>query len=851
MNSPSRSLPLWLRAVIFAVAYAACAAFSGYFTHWTNTVSYLWLPSGLYVGGLLLSRPRHWPVLVIAAGVGDFAFNYLSNPWPVPEMLLAHQGNSLSAVLGAWLVRYFIAERPTLKSVRELAGVIGLGGVLSLVPSALNGAFLIHHVAPEEPFWDSFIAWYTSDLLGVILLTPAILAWQKGIQRPITQGKPTRALELAALLTGLCAVTGSAFYFHWLRQTETLYVASPFIIWAALRFGLRGATLTILITAILAQFFTALGYGALGGSTLTASQKSVEMMVSLGVFSITGLVPATVFSALKAAQAREAVRTHTMTLVAMGAKLPAILDSIVLGVEAEHPEMLCSILLLDQSGSQLLVASAPSFPLFYNRAIHGVTIGPNVGSCGAAAFLDKRVIAEDIRTDPRWVDYRKIAAQAGLTSCWSEPFHNSAGRLLGTFAIYHRVPARPTDADISLIAAVSQIAAIATERKQLEEQFLRAQRMESIGTLAGGIAHDFNNLLTPIIMSAGLLKHEGNDKESQQMLTTIDLCARRGASLVKQVLTFARGVEGSRIALNVGLIVNEIEAITANTFPKNIEFNSDIPREVPLVLGDRTQLEQVLLNLSVNARDAMPKGGRISITARPRVVDEKTASLHPGVVAGDYLEIQVSDTGRGMSPEVIPRIFEPFYTSKEAGRGTGLGLSTVLGIVRSHGGFIDVTSNLGQGSSFRVCLPALAAGILAVENTEDVQQIPRGEGELVLLVDDELAILQTTTQALSSFGYRVIIAENGADALDQMNLHRSKIAVVVTDMMMPVMDGRELIGELRKLEPDLRIITVSGLKAEVAVAGLGVQHHLAKPYSADGLYAILARVLGKMTASTS
>jgi len=300
----------------------------------------------------------------------------------------------------------------------------------------------------------------------------------------------------------------------------------------------------------------------------------------------------------------------------------------------------------------------------------------------------------------------------------------------------------------------------------------------------------------------------------------------------------------------VGLIVNELQAIAANTFPKNIIFTQDLARELPPVMGDRTQLEQVLLNLCVNARDAMPDGGRLTIRGRERRVDEKSAAINPGVIPGQYVEIEVADTGCGMSPEVVQRIFEPFYTSKEMGRGTGLGLSTAMGIVRSHGGFINVASKPGQGSTFRMYLPALTAGFAVHNESEKVESLIRGDGELVLLVDDEPVILQTTTQVLVAFGYRVMVAGNGAEALEMVNLHRSKIEVVVTDMMMPVMDGRELVESLRAIEPDLPVITVSGLKAEKAIAGTGVKYHLAKPYSADGLLSVLAKVLGKTVAQT-
>ena len=784
--------------------------------------------------------------MIIAAGMAEVVFNALWDPWPLPAVLLSHLGNSVSAVLGAWLVRRFIAERPTLSSVRELVGVIGLAGVLGLLPGAFNGALVVQSV-DHLSFWDQFTAWYTSDLLGVILLTPAILVWQRGLERPNQWSTSARKLEFVALVGGICIVTCSAFYFKWLRQTETLYVAFPFTVWAALRFGLRGTTLVILVTALLAQFFTALGYGALGASSLTASQKSIEIMVSLGVFAIVGLLPATVFSALKTAHAREAIRTQTMTLMATGAKLPTILESIVLGVEAEQPGTLCSILLVDEAGTNLSVGSAPSLPQSFTKAINGIAIGSDAIACGTAASLNRRVIVSDIRDIPQSANGRHdIATQAGLRSCWSQPFHDSAGRLLGTFGAYHRHPRSPTEIDISLVTAASQVAAIATERKQLEEQFLRAQRMEGIGTLAGGIAHDLNNILTPIVIGTELLKEAGLNSENQRMLNNIELSARRGANLVKQVLTFARGEKGMREALNIGAIVHGMGTIATNTFPKNIIVRHDVANDLPTVNGDRTQLEQVLLNLCVNARDAMPQGGGLSITGRATNVDKKQASRYPGVMPGKFVEIGVADSGTGIAPEIIHRIFEPFYTTKSVGQGTGLGLSTVLGIVRGHGGFVEVTSELNRGSAFRVYLPAAqTSDASAAVNDGKAAAVPRGKGELILVVDDEAPVLETTKKALITFGYRVVTASNGAEALDVVALHGSTITAVVTDMMMPVMDGRQLISALRYTRPTLPIVTVSGLDSAADLLPSEVRYHLAKPYTAERLASILAQVLQK------
>lgn len=386
-----------------------------------------------------------------------------------------------------------------------------------------------------------------------------------------------------------------------------------------------------------------------------------------------------------------------------------------------------------------------------------------------------------------------------------------------------------------------------TVQKKIEQQFLRAQRMESIGTLAGGIAHDLNNLLAPITIGVGLLKQFEPGPESLQVIDTIERSAQRGANLVKQVLSFARGAEGSRVALQVRHVIRDVESILESTFPKNISIETDFDPGLRLVMADPTQLHQVLMNLCVNARDAMPEGGRLVVAARNVEIDTQYAVMNRGVAPGHYVVIQVTDSGSGMPPEVVDRIFEPFFTTKEIGKGTGLGLSTVQGIMRSHGGFVNVYSEPGKGSDFKVYLPALAEAVDHRGDQAETEKLPRGNGEMVMVVDDEVSILNITKQTLQTFGYQVLTAEDGAQAIGLYALHRDTIAVVLTDMMMPVMDGQALIFALRRIDPHVRIIAASGLMAHdnlTRAANTGVKHFLAKPYSADAMLTLIQKVLG-------
>ncbi len=384
-----------------------------------------------------------------------------------------------------------------------------------------------------------------------------------------------------------------------------------------------------------------------------------------------------------------------------------------------------------------------------------------------------------------------------------------------------------------------------TERKRLETQFLRAQRMESIGTLAGGIAHDLNNVLSPIVMSIELLKLKHTDIPTLDILDTIEGNAHRGAEMVRQVLSFARGVEGQRLLVQPKYFIKDVQKIAAETFPKNVELVAVNAPDLWNVVGDATQLHQVVLNLCVNARDAMPKGGRITITAQNVLLDESYTAINIEAHAGPHVVIQVQDNGTGMTRETMDKVFDPFFTTKDLGNGTGLGLSSSLAIIRSHGGFIRVYSELGKGTSFKVHLPAKIAARGLSEDQLPLS-LPRGHGELIMVIDDEPSIRTITRQTLESFGYRVLLASDGAEAVALFATHQSDVSAVITDMMMPIMDGPATIQVLRRFNPRLAIIAASGLSGTghvPKVAGLNVRHFLPKPYTAESLLTVLQQVL--------
>ena len=385
-----------------------------------------------------------------------------------------------------------------------------------------------------------------------------------------------------------------------------------------------------------------------------------------------------------------------------------------------------------------------------------------------------------------------------------------------------------------------------TDHRQLEEQLMRTQRLEAVGTLAGGVAHDLNNILTPTLMAAELIRQKMTDPHGLQLVDMIEQSMRRGSGIIRQMLVFSRGISGQRISVQPRHLLNEVATLIRETFPREINLETDVAKDLRPLVADATQVHQVLINLCVNARDAMPGGGTLTLTASNVVLGPAEVQAHSQARPGRHVAITVADTGCGIPQEIHARIFEPFFTTKEIGKGTGLGLSSVLGIVRGHGGFVTVASTPGAGSTFTVYLPA-------EENTSEPRVVeaissglPRGHGELVLVVDDEEVIRKVTRTLLEGYGYKVLLATQGQEAIALFDENPGAVKLVITDVMMPVMGGAELIRVLRQRVPDLPILASSGLleaDKRCELADLGVSEILSKPYGEKDLLEAVRRQL--------
>ena len=756
--------------VLLAASYGAAAWLGLRYVTIGYSVSLVWPPAGIALAALVLLGVRYWPGIAI----GAFLVNVAT---PIPEAAAAGiaLGNTLEALLAATLLLRVAGSRPQLEDPRQTRRLILVAAPAGALVAGLVGVGALVLTGALQPgaAWQALPIWWAGDLLGMLVVAPVLFSWTA---RPRIRDT-RRLLEVIALVVGTAAAADLGLLqgldYLPLEELEYTYLLFPFVVWAAVRFGPRGASLVTLVVAAVAVWHTARG----GGPFLLGSVNGTLLVIAcyLLVLAVTGLAVA---SAVWSERDRA-----TRALQQSEERLRIALDSARMGIwywSVEH-----DTLTWDEN----------------LRRLYG--LGPGDAVTSYEQFIG-RVHPEDRESVSRSVQH---ALATGESLDYEFRILLPDGRVRW-IADLGRV-GRDLDGTPRYLTGVCLDV---TERHASEERLRQSHRMESVGRLAGGVAHESNNQMSVVLGATSFILSRSDLPQSvRDDVEHIRRAAERTSAVTAQLLAFSRRQILRPTVIDLNSMVTNWEAVLRRTMGEDCTVILRPGDHVPSIRADAGRLEQVLLNLALNARDAMPKGGTLTVETFLATSRRTTPGRRPGVLVrpGPYAVLAVTDTGHGMDRETLGHVFEPFFTTKGVGHGTGLGLSTVYGIVKQSDGYVWAYSEPGRGSTFKVYLPVVEPEE-RVALPVRVGSSPRRPGEWVLLVEDDESVREVARRALEGGGYRVLEAADGAEALARLSGTDGAIGLVLTDVVMPGMSGRELADRIAELRPGTPVLFTSG-----------------------------------------